>query len=87
MGELKHSVVLDQRSKAVITGVMDVSSFHENEIVLKVQDGLMVIGGEGLHVGRLSLEEGKLDVEGHVDSIVYEAPKAIGRMLRFGRKK
>lgn len=86
MGEMKHSLLLDQRSRAVITGVTDVSSFHETEIVLKIPDGVMVIGGQGLHVGRLSLEEGKLDVEGHVDSIVYEAPHVMGRLFRFGRK-
>ncbi len=86
MSDAKHTVMLDARSRAVITGVTDVSSFHETEIVLRVQDGLMVIGGEGLHIGRLSLEEGKLDVAGHVDSIIYEAPHAVKRLFRWPKK-
>lgn len=93
MGEMQtlrkehaHTLMLDKRSHAVITGVMDVSSFHETEIVLKVDGGVMVIGGQGLHVGKLLLEEGRLDVEGRIDSVVYEAPRSPGRAFAFWKR-
>ena len=90
MGEMQgksvHKLMLDQRRHAVITGVNDVCSFHENEIVLKVDTGVMVITGEGLHVGKLVLEEGKLDVEGRVDGVHYEQPHSAGRLFRFGKR-
>jgi len=89
MGEMqgrKHSLTLDQRRQAVVTGVSDVCSFHENEIVLKVDSGVMVITGENLHVGRLLLEEGRVDIQGQVDGIQYEAPHAVSRLFRFGRR-
>lgn len=83
---LNHSFQLDQRKHAVITGVSDVCSFDENEIVLKVDSGLMVLTGQGMHIGKLLLEEGRLDVDGHVDSVVYEAPKAVGKFFSRWRR-
>ena len=83
---LLHSIQLEQRKHAVITGVSDVCSFDEHEIVLKVDSGVMVLTGEGMHVGKLVLDEGRVDVDGHVDSIMYEAPKAAGKFFSRWRK-
>ena len=33
--------------------------------------GVIVIKGESLHVNKLSVEKGELDVDGRVDSLVY----------------
>ena len=82
---VQHTLQLDQRKTARITGVMDVCSFHETEIVLKVDTGLMFIGGENLHIGKLLLDDGKLDVEGQIDSLIYEKPRGSVRRL-FGWK-
>ena len=83
MGETQsksvHNVTMNQRKHAEITGVNDVCSFHENEIVLKVDSGVMIITGEGLHVGKLLLEEGRLDVEGKLDGVHYEQPHSVSR--------
>ena len=76
-----HTVYLDRRQHTMVTGVLDVSSFDENEVVLKVDGGVMIVGGEHLHVGKLLLDEGKLDIDGRVDSIVYEAPRQPGSKL------
>lgn len=75
-----HTVQIDRRRHTAITGVSDVCSFHETEIVLKIDGGLMVLSGQGLHIARLLLEEGRLDVEGHVDGVNYETPKKAMRM-------
>lgn len=80
-----HSVQMNRRRHACITGVTDVCSFHETEIVLKVDTGLMFIGGENLHIGKLLLDDGKLDVEGQIDSLIYEKPRGSVRRL-FGWK-
>ena len=93
MGEMQnanaaeHSLVIDRRRHAVITGVADVNSFHETEVVLKIATGVMVIGGQELHIGRLNLEEGKLDIAGRIDSVVYEGPSASARLFGFWNKK
>lgn len=80
-----HTVQIDRRRHTTITGVSDVCSFHETEIVLKIDSGLMILTGQNLHIAKLLLEDGRLDVDGHVDGIVYEAPKAQARRLLFGK--
>ena len=90
MGEMQsktaHKVVLDQRKQMSISGVSDVCSFHENEVVLKTDGGVMMITGENLHVGKLLLEEGRVDLAGRVDGIQYEQPRTAGKLFRFGKR-
>lgn len=81
-----HNVQMERRRRALITGVTDVCSFHETEVVLKVDSGVMVITGEELHVGKLLLEEGKLDVEGRIDGIIYENPRMRSKRFRFWKR-
>lgn len=85
---MNHTLQIERRRHTTITGVTDVCSFHETEIILKIDSGLMVLIGQGLHIAKLVLEEGRLDIEGHVDSVVYEAPKkALKLILPWRRKK
>lgn len=70
-----HTVQMDRRKQALITGVKDVASFHEMEIILKIEDALMVINGQNLHIGRLLLDDGRIDITGQIDSISYEKPR------------
>ena len=39
---------------------------------------MLVISGEGLHIGKLSLDGGELHVDGRVDSLSYESGAAPG---------
>ena len=66
-----HSLMLDNRQNGRITGVKDIKSFDEKEILLFTQAGKLVINGEQLHVKQLDLEKGEVDLEGKVDSLTY----------------
>lgn len=66
-----HKVNLNGRKNAVITGVNDVLSFDANEVLLETVQGILMIRGEELHVSRLTLEKGEVDVDGKVDSLTY----------------
>ena len=70
---LSHKLELYNREKGTVTGVLDVISFDEYTIVLDTDLGLLTIKGKDLHVSRLSLEKGELDLEGHADSLVYSS--------------
>ena len=63
---MAHKIVLNNRNLGNLTGILDVISFDENSIVLDTDMGL-------LHVNRLSLEKGEIDIEGRTDSLVYSA--------------
>lgn len=79
-----HSIHTDRRNKTVVTGVMDVCSFHDTEIVLRLENGHVFLTGQGLHIGKLLPDENRLDVDGQIDSIVYETPKkTAGRLFSW----
>ena len=66
-----HSLMLENRQNGRITGVKDIKSFDEKEILLFTQAGKLVITGEQRHVKQLDLEKGEVDLEGKVDSLTY----------------
>ena len=79
-----HRIELEGREKLLITGVDDVERFDENEITLQTSAGTLVITGENLHIGRLSLDGGEVHVDGSIESLCYEdAPRAGGLFSRL----
>ena len=66
-----HKISSDNRKKCSITGVTDVISFDLNQVLLETEYGMLTIKGHDLHVGRLSVDKGELEVEGSIDSYVY----------------
>ena len=68
---ISHKLILDNRKEASVTGVKDVISFDEKEILLQTADGKLQIRGSGLHVKGLNLEKGEAALAGLVDSLVY----------------
>lgn len=66
-----HKIVMVGRKSGTISGISDVLSFDENEILLDTDMGLLTIKGKELHISRLSLELGEADMEGKIDSFAY----------------
>lgn len=66
-----HKLVVNNRKTSMMTGVIDVLAFDLNEILLETEQGMLMIKGEDLHVNRLSLEKGEVDVTGRIDSVAY----------------
>ena len=78
-----HKVMLLDRNRLEITGVEEVESFDEGTIIMSTNRGELVVRGEGLHIGTLSLEGGALKVDGMVESLSYEdLPEERGGLLR-----
>ncbi len=79
-----HKMVLSNRRTCNLTGVNDVLSFDVNEIILETDMGMLMIKGNELHVNRLTLDKGEVDIEGRVDSFTYSeqmSPAAKGESL------
>lgn len=70
----QHGMVLNNRETLEATGVTDVNSFDDREIVLDTTQGPLWIKGEDLHITQLSLEQGKVVVQGRVSLMEYKAP-------------
>lgn len=67
-----HHLEMSGRERLTVSGVEDVERFDETGIVMSTTAGTMIITGEGLHIGKLSLDGGELLVDGRIDSISYE---------------
>jgi sporulation protein YabP len=66
-----HNLVIEGRERLNITGVRDVVSFDENTIVLNTEMGGLILKGTGLHINRLSVEDGNLNIEGYITACNY----------------
>ena len=66
-----HKITVLNRRTCNLTGVNDVLSFDVNEIILETDQGMLMIKGSELHVNRLTLDKGEVDVEGKIDSFTY----------------
>jgi sporulation protein YabP len=71
----KHQLSLNDRKEAKLTGVRDVRSFDDHEIILETDLGILMIRGTELHMGRLTLEKGEVDITGRVDNLIYSELK------------
>ena len=66
-----HKLMLTNRRTCMVNGVSDVLSFDLTEILLETDQGMLMIRGNDLHVNRLTLEKGEVDIEGKIDSLTY----------------
>ena len=54
--EQPHRLTLDSRSRLSVTGVLEVESFDETEILLTSTRGPLSIRGQGLRLQQLSID-------------------------------
>lgn len=66
-----HKLLLQGRKSLELTGVKDVVSFDAKEVVLNTVLGALIIRGNNLVVKRLTLEQGEVDLDGQIDSLLY----------------
>lgn len=73
-----HKVSMTNRRLCIINGVKDVMSFDVQEVRLETELGMLQIKGEDLHVSRLTLERGEIDIDGRIDSFIYMDEGSMG---------
>ena len=81
-----HTLSMENRDKLSLTGVEDVSGFDESLVVLTTSMGELTVRGEGLHIERIDLDSGQLEVRGKVQELSYDesAPKCTLWSRLFG---
>ena len=78
MEEIKgkhHSIMLDNRKALSLSGVVDVSGFNEETVSIATDLGGLIIRGTGLHISKLSLETGDVEIEGNINSLQYTSTR------------
>lgn len=80
-----HTITLNDRKRLVITGVEDVDCFNEQIVVLKTPLGTLTVTGAGMNMSQLSVEDGRVSLEGEVDALEYSGLKhrgVLGRLFK-----
>jgi len=68
---VRHQIILAERERLSIDGVLNVESFDDREIALETDLGGLIIQGEDLHIKELNLEKANLLVNGFIKSLEY----------------
>lgn len=74
-----HRLTIENRASGTMTGIREVVSFDENQVVLDTDMGLLTLKGKELHVSRLTLEKGEVDLNGTIESLTYSSNAALRR--------
>ena len=86
-----HNVVISNRRQMTVSGVIRVDNFNENTIVAVTEAGQMTIDGTNLHISKLSLETGDMNVDGDIAGLFYsennyengkKTPKIISKLFK-----
>lgn len=73
-----QNLLLENRNKLTISGVLDVLSFDDQIIITETELGMLTIKGENLRVNRLNIDTSEVIVDGEITSIIYNQ-KEIGK--------
>ncbi len=82
-----HNLVMENRKKLTVSAVTDVDSFDEQTIVMYTDQGQLTVRGENLHINKLSVESGDMEIEGTIIALAYSenTPVRGGLLARIFR--
>ncbi len=66
-----QNLVLENRGKLSISGVLDVLSFDDQIVIVETELGLLTIKGENLRINKLSIDSSEVVVEGEINNLAY----------------
>lgn len=67
----KSDIYIDSRERLKASGVKEVFSFDDKKVISDTNQGILTIKGQNLHIERIDLESGELQVKGKIDIISY----------------
>ena len=84
-----QNLVLENREKLSISGVLDVLSFDDQVVVVETELGLLNVKGENLRINKLSIDTSEVIVEGDIYNLLYsekdtdkKATSLIGKIFK-----
>ncbi|MBQ8525318.1 MAG: sporulation protein YabP [Clostridia bacterium] len=77
-----HNIIMESRKKISVSGVEDVESFNEEEIILHTGMGVLIIRGCELHISKLSVDSGETVITGDISCLDY--PENFGKSRSAG---
>ncbi len=78
-----HGLHLEGRERLSVAGVEDVSGFDENTVLLRTTAGELCVRGAQLHIDRIDLDAGQLELRGRIQELSYDEPAQGGFLSRL----
>ena len=66
-----QNIILENREKLSISGVLDVLSFDDQIVILETELGLLTVKGDNLRINKLSLDTSEVIIDGEIYNIGY----------------
>ena len=66
-----QNIILENRNKLSISGVLDVLSFDDQIVIVETDLGLLTIKGDNLKINKLSIDTSDVIIEGNINSLSY----------------
>lgn len=66
-----QNIVLENRNKLSISGVLDVLSFDDQIVILETDLGMLTVKGENLKINKLSIDTSDVIITGEIYSLSY----------------
>lgn len=66
-----QNLILENRGKLSISGVVDVLSFDDQVVIVQTELGMLTIKGENLRINKLSIDTSEVIVEGEISNLAY----------------
>ena len=66
-----QNLVLENRNRLNISGVLDVLSFDDQIIIVETELGMLTVKGDNLRINKLSIDTSEVIVEGEIVSLGY----------------
>ena len=70
-----QNLVLENRGKLSVSGVIDVLSFVDQVVMVDTELGLLTVKGENIRINKLSLDTAEVIIEGEISSLSYSQNK------------
>lgn len=66
-----QNLVLENRNRLNISGVLDVLSFDDQIIIVETELGMLTVKGDNLRINKLSIDTSEVIVDGEIISLTY----------------
>lgn len=80
-----HNLIMENREKLTLTGVIDIHSFDDELVLVETTMGILTIKGTDLKMNKLNLDNNELIVEGKTVALIYSEGELSKKGNMFGK--
>lgn len=74
-----QNLILENREKLNVSGVLDVLSFDDQIVIIETELGLLTVKGDSLRINKLSTDTEEVIVEGNINNLGYSEKVGSGK--------